>query len=111
MKITNIAPGPRGIHTLAGSVVLNPGQTIDADLSDAELKGSKETGWFEIGKGAAKEEPAGSAYAVTDKGNSWFVITQDGKEVTKSLRADDVKGFDELSDADKAAFVEANAPA
>lgn len=56
MKITNIAPGPRGIHTLAGSVVLNPGQTIEADLSDAELKGSKETGWFEFGKGAAKKQ-------------------------------------------------------
>lgn len=56
MKITNIAKGPRGIHTLAGSVVINPGQSIEADLSDAELKGSKETGWFEIGKGAAKKQ-------------------------------------------------------
>ncbi len=50
MKITNIAPGPRGIHTLAGSVILNPGQTIEAELSEVELEGSKETGWFEFGK-------------------------------------------------------------
>lgn len=46
MKITNISPGPRGIHTLAGSVILNPGQTIEADLSEVEHEGSKETGWF-----------------------------------------------------------------
>lgn len=48
------------------------------------------------------------AYAVQEKSAGWFAITQDGKEVTKSLRKDDVAGFDALSDADKAKFVEAN---
>lgn len=49
-----------------------------------------------------------STYAVKDKGSGWFVIVQGDKEVTKSLRRDDVTGFDEFSDADKAAFVEQN---
>ncbi|HEU5019680.1 MAG TPA: hypothetical protein VFT69_17115 [Pseudolabrys sp.] len=53
----------------------------------------------------ANDVPAG-VYVVTDKGRGWFAITQDGKEVTKSLREDDVKGFDEMSDTDKAAFVD-----
>lgn len=47
-----------------------------------------------------------AGYAVADKGRGWFVITKDGQEVTKSLRADDVEGFDALSDDDKGAFVE-----
>jgi hypothetical protein len=47
-------------------------------------------------------------YAVIEKSPGWFVIMNDGKEVTKSLRKDAVEGFDEKSDADKAAFVEAN---
>lgn len=49
-------------------------------------------------------------YAVVDKGRGWFVVTKDGEEVTKSLREDDVKGFDAMSDADKAAFVDLRKP-
>lgn len=49
-------------------------------------------------------------YAVLDKGRGWWAITKDGEEVTKSLREDDVKGFDDLSDDDKAAFVDLHKP-
>lgn len=47
-------------------------------------------------------------YEVKDKGTGWFVITKDGAEVSKSLRADDVSGFDELSAEEKAQFAEVN---
>lgn len=49
-------------------------------------------------------------YAVLDKGRGWWAVTKDGEEVTKSLREDDVKGFDHLSDEDKAAFVDLHKP-
>lgn len=55
----------------------------------------------EVLTGAAAE-----GYAVKDKGGAWFVITKDGEEVTKSFRKADVEGFDEMSDEDKAAFVD-----
>jgi hypothetical protein len=47
-------------------------------------------------------------FKIVDKGRGWFVITKGRDEVTKSLRADDVEGFDEMSAEDKAAFVELN---
>ncbi|MGX1096522.1 hypothetical protein [Amorphus sp. MBR-141] len=47
-------------------------------------------------------------YAVADKGRGWFVVTKDGVEVTKSLREDDVKGFDALDAEKQAEFVEAH---
>ena len=55
------------------------------------------------------QQPAGGGaegYAVVDKGKGWFVVAHDGQPVTKSLRADDLAGFDEMSDEDQAAFVE-----
>lgn len=47
-----------------------------------------------------------TGFAVKEKGAGWFVITKDGEEVSKSIRKDGLEGFDELSDQDKAAFVE-----
>lgn len=57
-------------------------------------------------KAGQSSSHAAGAYVVTDKSRGWWVIAQDGKEVTKSLREDDVKEFDKLSDADKLAFVD-----
>ncbi|XKI87793.1 hypothetical protein ACIU1A_09255 [Mesorhizobium sp. ORM16] len=54
MKVTNTQAGPRGLNTKDGPVLVEPGQTVDADLSDAELKVAKGTGWFEFGAAAAK---------------------------------------------------------
>ena len=39
MKITNKAVGARGVHTVTGVVYLDPGQTIEAEVSDAEAPG------------------------------------------------------------------------
>lgn len=50
MKITNISRGPRGINTVDGQRIINVGEAIEAELSEVELEGSKETGWFEFGK-------------------------------------------------------------
>lgn len=56
MKITNISPGPRGINTVDGQRIINVGETVEAELSEAELEGSKETGWFKI-EAAGKRDP------------------------------------------------------
>lgn len=56
MKFTNTQKGARGVNTVAGLVIIEPGQSIDADISEAELKSAKATGWFEIGGKA--EAPA-----------------------------------------------------
>lgn len=48
MKIRNISRGPRGLHTVDGSVLLDPGQEIEAELSEAEHQAACGTGWFEM---------------------------------------------------------------
>lgn len=160
MKITNTQPGPRGINTVNGPMLVEPGQTVEADVFVREQKHIEASGWFDIkgdyiqgddgaasvdtgdadglkakitdleaqiaakdaeiasrkagdgsgeGNGAGDGKPASTgSYAVSEKSAGWFVVTQDGKEVTKSLRKDAVSGFDALSDEDKAKFVEAN---
>ncbi len=78
-----------------------------------ELDVTKEpTEWvgrYEVISGSTEgKEPIlnNSAYAVESKGGGYYVITKDGEPVSKSLRKDDVAGFDELSDEDKAAFAD-----
>lgn len=56
MLITNKSEGPRGVNTTSGPVLIDPGQSADVELSEAELKIAKGTGWFKIGGKA--EEPA-----------------------------------------------------
>jgi hypothetical protein len=48
------------------------------------------------------------AYEVKATSPGWFAVFDGDEQVTKGLRKDDVDGFDAKSDADKAAFVEAN---
>lgn len=56
MQIFNKCDGPRGVNTTTGPVLIDPGQSADVELSEAELKIAKATGWFKIGGKA--EEPA-----------------------------------------------------
>lgn len=56
MKITNTSQGPRGVNTVEGPVLLEPGQSVDVELSEAEAKVARSTGWFKFGGKA--EEPA-----------------------------------------------------
>jgi hypothetical protein len=78
---------------------------LSAELIDAFARDGVKVTLIANGKG---DQPG--KYTVTDKGRGWWAITLDSKEVTKSLREDDVKEFDKLSDADKAAFVDLHKP-
>lgn len=111
VDLTNTGKGPRVVHTAAGGTVLiERGQTRKGiDVSEADLAALSGGPVAAIPcEEAPKPEPSVGTYTVEDKGRGWYVIMKDGEEATKSLRKDDVDGFDELSDADKAAFVEAN---
>lgn len=56
MKITNTQAGPRGLNTKDGQVLVEPGQTVDVEMHEDELKVAKGTGWFEFGKAAAEDK-------------------------------------------------------
>ena len=48
MKVTNISKGPRGLHSVEGPVLVDPGDTVEIEINEVELKVSKGTGWFEF---------------------------------------------------------------
>lgn len=60
MKVTNISPGPRGINTTSGPVLIDKGETREVDISAAEFSVSKATGWFGF-DGTEPEEKRSSA--------------------------------------------------
>lgn len=74
----------------------------DARIADLE----KQLAAAKASSAPAAQPPAASPYAVEAKPGGWFAVTQDGAEVTKSLRKDDLGDFDALSEEAKAAFVE-----
>lgn len=58
MRITNVSRGPRGVNTMAGLLMLAPGEAAEAEVSDAEAAIASGTGWFEIvGDDPAGEKP------------------------------------------------------
>lgn len=57
MKVKNVSKGPRGINTKTGPVLLEPGEEVEVEISEEELKVSKSTEWFEFGaKASPKDE-------------------------------------------------------
>ncbi len=111
MKITNIEKGPRGVNTLAGAVLIDPGQTVDVELSAAEHKVAKATGWFDIegkpkAEGGAGEGAGGTEGLVAEHrgGGRYFVMDGD-KAIGEAMTKADAEAFNAMSDEDKAAFV------
>jgi len=48
MKVTNLEKGPRGINTTSGAVLVEVGETVEVEVSEAELKVAQATGWFDF---------------------------------------------------------------
>lgn len=49
-KITNVSPGPRGLHTADGLIFLDPYQVWEGEIEDGALKAALDTGWFAKGE-------------------------------------------------------------
>ena len=90
-----LAAAQAEVATLTGKVI-----ELEAEITTLKANNG--------GQGGSDNSGATGAYIVTDKGRGWWAVTQDGKEVTKSLREDDVKDFDKLDPDKQKAFVEAN---
>lgn len=89
----------RGQRVAVGDVIEVEGDTVPAWLVN-KVRVAGETS----GKTLVVNPSMG--YAVNQKGVGWFFVSKDGVPVTKSLRKDDLEGFADMSDEDKAAFVE-----
>lgn len=90
--------GPRGINTSSGPVLLDPGQTVDVDVSAAELKVAKATGWFSFaGKNSSQsDEFLQGKGADTEREDLKKQADELGIDYAKNIPTDKVK---ELVDA------------
>ncbi len=66
-KVTNISPGPRGLHTSAGLVFVEPHQVWEGEIEEAALKSALETGWFAKGEKKAPGDEGDSEEVVALK--------------------------------------------
>lgn len=48
MKVTNAQKGPRGINTVNGPVLIEPGETVEVDIFAREQAHIEASQWFEI---------------------------------------------------------------
>ncbi|MER8925792.1 hypothetical protein [Mesorhizobium sp. M0859] len=97
MKVTNNQAGPRGINTTSGPVLLDPGQTADVEVSSAELKVAKATGWFSFaGQDSSKSGEFQGKGADTEREDLKKQADELGIEYAKNIPTDKLK---ELVDA------------
>ncbi|RVL60370.1 MULTISPECIES: hypothetical protein [Sinorhizobium] len=60
MKITNTQPGPRGLNTVNGPVLVEPGQTVEVEIFAREKAHIKASKWFEV-EGDYTDDPGVTA--------------------------------------------------
>ncbi|WP_425087775.1 hypothetical protein [Stappia sp.] len=109
LEITQAGARMAGKELEKGVIIGIKGDAIPASLVNKAIEvKSGETAITNPADNPVQQPAGGGAegYAVVDKGKGWFVVTHDGQHVTKSLRSDDIAGFAEMSDEDKAAFVD-----
>lgn len=63
-KVTNVSPGPRGLHTKGGLVFVDPRQVWEGEIDDAALKSALDTGWFVKGEKKAPGDEGDSEEVV-----------------------------------------------
>ncbi|MGO7044384.1 hypothetical protein ACCT07_02940 [Rhizobium johnstonii] len=63
MKFTNTRPGPRGINTINGPVLVDPGQTVEAEVYAREQQHIEAAGWFTV-EGDYTANPGGASAPV-----------------------------------------------
>lgn len=69
MKITNTQPGPRGVNTTTGTVLIEAGETREVKVYAREKEHIEASGWFTVeGSYEANPDAAGAAPAVSDDG-------------------------------------------
>lgn len=51
MRVMNISPGPRGLHVIGGTILLQPGEAREVEISEVEEQNARNTGNFHFGAG------------------------------------------------------------
>ncbi|TAW01661.1 hypothetical protein ELI24_08920 [Rhizobium ruizarguesonis] len=59
MKFTNTQPGPRGVNAISGPVLVDPGQTVGAEVYAREQQHIEAAAWFKV-EGSYTDNPDAS---------------------------------------------------
>ena len=105
MKVTNTQKGPRGLNTVGGPVLIEPGQTFEVEMTAAEHKIAAGTGWFDM------PEPEAAPATTTDlvakhRGGGSYSVMRGDDEVVDKLTKDQAEAFNALDAEAKEAAVE-----
>jgi len=94
LTITNIAKGPRGVNAArGGTVLLDPGQTAEVEVTEAEAKDlSKE--WFTVGK-------TGNGYEDMKRDELDALAKERGVDISEAKNKGDVIAALQLADEAK----------
>ncbi|MBY5682650.1 hypothetical protein HFO32_10825 [Rhizobium leguminosarum] len=63
MKFTNTQQGPRGLNAISGPVLVDPGQTVEAEVYAREQQHIEAAGWFTV-EGDYTANPGGASAPV-----------------------------------------------
>lgn len=89
-KVTNISPGPRGLHAKEGLVFVDPYQVWEGEIDEAALKSALDTGWFAKGE---KKAPG-------DEGDSEEVLGLKRDLAARDQQIAELRAKLEVSDAE-----------
>ncbi|CAN7389833.1 hypothetical protein [Neorhizobium sp. LjRoot104] len=88
MKITNTQPGPRGVNTINGPVLVDPGQTVEAEVYEREQQHIEAAGWFKVSGGYTANPPEKSEASGKTSGSD---SSAELDELKKQLAAKDAE--------------------
>jgi hypothetical protein len=109
MKVTNNSKALQGVNTKSGVIYIAPGQSKDVEFTEEGAKQAKRLTFLSLGAKAAKEQESASAFEAKHRGGgSYSIVDGSGNEVVEKLSKEDAETFNAMSDADKAAYVEAS---
>lgn len=103
MQIKNTAPGLRGVHTLAGQVWIEPGQTVDVEVSDAEAPGILAHPDLEVAEVADKAKEAAATVRRTAQRSANDRAEAAAKAKQEADEAEAKRLADERAEADRKA--------
>ena len=112
LTITNTQKGPRGVNTVAGPALVEPGETVELKVYEREKEHLRASGWFEF-KGSFEPNPAvaaaspSAAPASTDDKNAASIarLTEQVSALTAALSAAMQRGAPSETPAASSALV------
>ena len=88
-SVKNTQPGPRGVNSVNGVVLIEVGQTVEVEMTDAEFASAKSTGHFEFDGEVSDELSDMSVAELTELAESSGVMPDEGSgKDGKVLKAD-----------------------